>query len=328
MTRMVVHPDEVDAVADRPAAEAPAGVLVLANPYSGSGPNRRRVAGLEAALRERGLEPEVVWDKAGRRAALSDAGLPGRCRCVVSAGGDGSLTDVLNGLDEAGTLGGVALFHYPVGTENLFASELGHPRDARRAAALIASNRTRVMDLGRANGRLFHLMVSAGFDAEVVRRVDAWRTRLPGEAIKRVSRLRYAPRLLAAFSTYRFPEITLTDHGTGQRFSGAHVFVFNLPRYGGGLKLGAAADPTDGALDYLVLPGPGRLRMFDYGAAVLMNRHLKRGDMPHGRATRLTLETSAPLQLDGDVMGGGVGRVEITSVAGGLRVLDGWCGEG
>ncbi|MEM6551635.1 MAG: diacylglycerol kinase family protein [Planctomycetota bacterium] len=295
-----------DASADAPAANA-RGVLIFANPFSGSGPNLKRVQQLESALNDLGCRPQTVWDRNERQTLLADPALPQRVGCVVSAGGDGSLSDVINGLHAAGTLPQLSLYHYPVGTENLFAAELAHVRHPRDAASAIAHaithSRIRTIDLGQAtatNGsHLFHLMLSAGFDAEVVRRMDIWRTAPANGRLRRVTKASYVPRSLAALTQYRYPTVQLTPHNR-PTLTGAHAFIFNLPRYGGGLKLGSAADYTDGQLDYLVLTRPGLLSLIRYGLTVLLKRHLKSPHIQHGRATQLTLQTHAPIQLDGD----------------------------
>ncbi|MEM1213654.1 MAG: diacylglycerol kinase family protein [Planctomycetota bacterium] len=309
------------------------GVVILANPYSGSGPNRKHVQRLEAALQDLGHTPHTVWSRDERQTLLSDPALPDRCGCVVSAGGDGSLSGVLNILDTAGTLSRVSLYHFPVGNENLFAAEVGHTRDPQPAAQAIARSlpvntqtpEHRNIDLGRAtlsndptHSHLFHLMLSAGFDAEVVRRMDDWRTAPTDGRLRRVSTARYVPRTLAALARYRYPTVTLTPHD-GPALTGAHAFVFNLPRYGGGLRLGSAADYTDGQLDYLVLTRPGLFALARYGLTVLLNRHLKTPHIQHGRATQLTLQTDAPLQIDGDRLPN-AGPLKITAQPQALRI--------
>ena len=70
---------------------------------------------------------------------------------------------------------GVPLAILPLGTENLLAKYLQIPPDPERVADLICAGRTVPLDAGRANGRIFLLMVGCGFDAEVVRRLHAAR---------------------------------------------------------------------------------------------------------------------------------------------------------
>lgn len=92
---------------------------------------------------------------------------------VVVLGGDGTVNEVVQGL--AGT--GVRLGVIPGGSTNVFARILGFSRDAVDATnALRASLRAgaqRKVTLGRVAGRLFTFHAGFGFDAEIVRLVEA-----------------------------------------------------------------------------------------------------------------------------------------------------------
>src|SRR5690606_29196698 len=102
---------------------------------------------------------------------------------------DGSVADVINDMHAAGRLD-VALATVPAGTENLFAKELGFGIDHEKLAKAIASRDTLSVDLAQATfgdgtARLFTLMASAGFDGNVVHRMNAWRTHAAAEASPR-----------------------------------------------------------------------------------------------------------------------------------------------
>jgi len=289
----------------------PRGVLICANPFSGAGPNRQYVDGLVEALSARGLEPRLVWDIKERQAALADPELSGWCRCVVVAGGDGSIGAVVNGLAVAGQLNGsnsrrVSFATMPMGNENLFAGQLGFSRDVQALASAVQSGRTRQIDLGRVRSeqagsadRLFTLMIGVGFDAEVVHRVDRWRS--SGQGLKRVRSQSYFPRVLSALVGYSFPELTVEVEG--QKLSGSHLFVFNLPAYGGGLGLApAGCTGDDGLLDWVLFEKPGVLPLVGNAWSVMRGKHLSRSGVRHGRARELSVRAQrpAPVQMDGD----------------------------
>ncbi|MBB6428871.1 diacylglycerol/lipid kinase family protein [Algisphaera agarilytica] len=285
-------------------------VLILANPFSGTGPNRKRVLRLEEALTQQGLSTRVVWDRDERIPALKDAG--DELRCVVAAGGDGSVADVLNDMQTAGCLG-LPFATLPAGNENLFAQEFkftGKPEDIADA---IVRGDTVPVDLARAAdpeqpdepGRLFTLMTSAGFDADVVHRVDRWRNATADTSLKRVNRMSYAPRVVSAMLGYRFPPVTL--EADGQTVTGHQAYVFNLPQYGGNLHIGKEAQRDDGQLAWVVFEKPGFINLLGYHWSVLRGKHLTRKTVAHGRADRVTLRTGnghpAPAQADGDPAG-------------------------
>src|SRR5438270_733081 len=83
-----------------------------------------------------------------------------------SAGGDGTINEVINGLT-AGTRaqrGWMPLGIIPLGTANVLARDLGIPvNDIPAACSVIRAGQIQSMDLGVVNGRRFALMAGIGF---------------------------------------------------------------------------------------------------------------------------------------------------------------------
>jgi diacylglycerol kinase (ATP) len=187
----------------------------------------------------------------------------------------------------------------PLGTENLLAKELGFIIEVDHLAAAIAAGRLRQIDLGRANGRYFTLMLTAGIDADIAHRLAQWRAR-PGQS-GNVRHISYARHILASIFRYPFDPIELTtDDGTTHR--GAMAMVFSATRYGLGLRFVPHANIDDGLLHWLILEKPARTRLLSFLTDVLRGRHLKRRDVQHGIAQHVSLksEVPIPIQIDGD----------------------------
>ncbi|XAL98585.1 diacylglycerol kinase family protein [Phycisphaeraceae bacterium D3-23] len=301
-------------------------VLITANPFSGKGENRERVAALAAALESRGIPSESVWDLSERRAMLAQSGIHARYRCLVSAGGDGSIAAAVNdlraGLSKEDEVTRLPIAMLPAGNENLFAIAFGHNRGTDALAEAIARGETKTIDAGDAGGRLFTLMASAGLDSDVVRRVDDWRvTGAEGEPLKRVSRITYAPKIVGAVTGYKYPPVTL--EAEGRSVTGAHAFVFNIGQYGFNLGFARDADPGDGLLDWVVFEKAGVVALAGYGLAVLRGKHLDRADVHHGRSAciKLTADEPVPVQADGDPAG--ATAMEVRVLPGMLRVIEG-----
>lgn len=92
--------------------------------------------------------------------------------CVL--GGDGTINEVVNGL--AGSP--IPLATIPGGGTNVLARTLGYPKDAIEATSMLLHKirdgaPPRTVNLGRVNGRAFAFCAGAGFDAQIVRRVEA-----------------------------------------------------------------------------------------------------------------------------------------------------------
>ena len=92
---------------------------------------------------------------------------------VAVLGGDGTINEVVQGL--VGT--DVRLAVLPGGSTNVFARTLGLPNDVLAAADLtrqrLLEHQHRRIGLGLANGRYFTFHAGFGYDAEVVRMVEA-----------------------------------------------------------------------------------------------------------------------------------------------------------
>ena len=161
-------------MSDAPSPDPVRRVALLVNPAAG-GHRPRRISRLVDRLTARGIEVETVMsaepgDLARRLPEL-------RADVVAVAGGDGTIDEVVGALIELPAPRPV-LAVMPSGTANVLALEYRLPTAADAVAAAIAGGLTRPLHLGTARfadeaARPFFLMVSAGFDAEVVHDVEA-----------------------------------------------------------------------------------------------------------------------------------------------------------
>lgn len=284
-----------------PAVAVPDGpyVAIVANPYHRSAAHVEKVGALAQAIRERGRDVVVLWEKDGLARLAPQGPLPGDCRCVVAAGGDGTLARAI-----AHDLGETPVAPFPLGNENLFARHFGFTSDPERLAAAVVRGETRPIDVGRVNGRRFTIVTSAGFDGAVAHRLHEMRAR--GDVAQQAHRLSYLRPLASAAVRYRPPMMEVTIDGE-RTMTGALVMVFNLPRYGLGLDgLYRGADPTDGRLDYLVFERPSRAALLRYAASTVFGgRHLRLPDVHVGTARRLQIKAAepVPMQTDGEATG-------------------------
>lgn len=297
------------------AARARPWVAIVGNPRSGAGANRSRVQALAEALHERGIEARVFWDRDARRHVLGAPRARDQIHCVVVAGGDGTVAEVINECPDLP----VAIL--PLGNENCLARKLGLPRAPADLAEVIAEGRRRGIDLGVANGRLFTLMVTVGLDADVVRRFTKWRGR--GGEFRRSSRLAYASHALQSVLSYRFPRLEL--EADGERVEGTGAYVFNVPGYALNLTFTPDARDDDGLLDWLVFQGGGPFRLVCFHAAVAAGLHLRWSDVRHGRAKRIRIRSESPLpvQIDGEAAGTTPVEIGIRALAGEVIVGNG-----
>jgi diacylglycerol kinase family enzyme len=192
--------------------------VLIVNPLASS-VTREGLDRIESELR-RTLELTVELTERPRHAtdlARTASGVD----AVLVYGGDGLLNEVVNGLD-----GTVPVGIVPGGGKNVVARALGIPGDPADAVKALATAAPRRITLGRVNGRRFVFAAGLGFDAELVRRVDALGRRSDGRRPGDVVFVREAVRLLAARRGRYEPVVDVEDDGRV-----ATVFVSNADVY-------------------------------------------------------------------------------------------------
>ncbi len=270
-------------------------VAIMGNPYSGAKDNRARVERLINALHQHDIPTQTVWDLKARAQCLADADWKANCRCLVIAGGDGTVAGV------TGLCHDLPVAILPLGNENLLAKELGFTLGEDRIAQAVAMGKTRPMDLGLVNGQPFTIMVSCGLDADVVKRVTQWRRTPDGQ--RRVKHHSYAKPTFKSIWRYRFPRLSLI--ADGKQHDGYEVLVFNVNRYATGLNFVPDAKVDDGLLHWLVWKKQGRLNLLRLLLLVKMGRHINHRHVIMGQSRELELVSRGPVavQMDGDLLG-------------------------
>jgi len=303
---------------------APPFLLVAAGASRLADPVRRDalVATAGAAIGVRtGSAPEVrvTATAATGRAAAREAVATG-ARLLVVVGGDGSVRSAAAVL--AGT--GIALGIIPAGTGNLMAAALGIPRSPERAAAALADARERPIDVGRAwvgspaTPMPFIVAAGVGFDARVMAATTERRKRSLGIGA-------YFAVATAVAARIRPFEVRLVVDGAVHEADALAVLVANAGELVPGLlRPRLPLVPDDGLLDVLVARGRGAAGGSRAAIELLFGRGVHTAIGPYAArfaARRVEVEAPAgePVEVDGDVVGGG--RLVAEIVPGAVRIL-------
>ena len=143
-------------------------VAILVNPKAGPIAAQPRADRLAHLLQKHGYKVEVFTDLAAATSQANHWHAEGCLRTLVGVGGDGTAAELVNRTDE-----GLPLTLFPAGNSNLLARYLRMTKDPEFLCRTIVDGVAARLDAGRANGRIFLLMIGCGFDAEVVNRVHA-----------------------------------------------------------------------------------------------------------------------------------------------------------
>lgn len=222
--------------------------FLIVNPISGRGHGERSIPEIEAHFRDANLDFDLKRTEYPGH-ALKLAREAEGYDIIVSAGGDGTANEVLNGILEAGHNGSQpAMAIIPVGRGNDLAYSMGIPATVAEACQCITAGQRRKVDVGRVfgenfpDGRYFGNGVGIGFDAVV-----------GFESLKMKLLTGFASYIVAALKTtllyFNAPTLKLvTPEGerTGQYLM---VSIMNGIRMGGGFYMAPESQPADGKFD-------------------------------------------------------------------------------
>jgi YegS/Rv2252/BmrU family lipid kinase len=267
---------------------------------------------LRSVLAEQGVSDPLWFEVPKSKKA------PARVRAAVEAGadivfvwgGDGMVqrcVDALRGSD-------VPIAILPAGTANLFATNLGLPRDISEAVRIGLHGARRRIDTGVLNGERFVVMAGAGFDARMIAHAD-------GGMKERDGKLAYAWPGARSIGAQRARAEIKVDGNRWFRGRVSCVLVGNVSHIVGGIEVFKESRPDDGRLELGVVTA---------GTMTEWARVLTR--MVAGRAerSRFVSVTSAkkidvrfdrkmPYELDGGARGS-TRRLKIKVVPGGVGI--------
>jgi len=280
-----------------PAADAaiaanarPRSALLLANANSRSG---AAMDDARRALEQAGLAVRPFRTESRNELTPLIAENASGVDCIVAAGGDGTMNGVADGVIACGLPLGVL----PMGTANDLARTLGIPTDLDAAARVIASGKTRRIDLGEVNEHAFFNVASIGLSAELA-------AGLTQERKRRFGRFAYALTALNVLSRARPFGATIVMKDGERRVRTLQIAVGNGRYYGGGMAVEENARIDDGALDFY------SLELTSVWKLALMMRSFRNGS--HGlwrevrteRCTSFEIRTRKPrpVNTDGDLI--------------------------
>ncbi len=291
------------------------GVLVSMNPRAGSRARHGHVEAIVAKLTERGFQVRTTASLDELACLARDESNKGDLRLVVAVGGDGTASIVRNHVPLE-----IPLLVVPMGTENLLGRYVIQRTDPESVCKVAEHGVVVELDLGRAAGKYFLLMISAGFDAEVIRHLHENRR-------GNISHLAYFRPTLHAIRRYGYPPMRIywdtAETAGGESLTCRWMFGFNLPLYALGLPIAPHAVATDGLLDVCTFERGAVWSIARYLWHVVRRLHLKLPDAGLRLSRRFRLEAAngatIPYQLDGDYAG--TLPVDVEVLPGKLRLM-------
>jgi diacylglycerol kinase (ATP) len=284
--------------------------VVIVNPRSGGGLSDRRWAALVAPLTD-GLGPfdtrftERRGD--GKRLAQEEAA-SGRA-LVVAFGGDGTISEVVDGLVAAGKETELGVI--PRGTGGDFRRSVCLPEKIYEAARHVQSAPPRRIDVGRAvfvgddgnhQTRCFVNVASFGFSADVASRANRSSKKLG-------ARLSFLGATMSSLVHYENVQVMIrVDGAEPQRQTVLLGAVGNGRFFGGGMKICPQGSLEDGILDLVVVGDLGRFGVITKIGSLYEGTHIRLDQVSSVKARKVQVDpvdgsAAIPIELDGETPG-------------------------
>ena len=308
---------------------------VILNPYAGRWTAKKRMAEVTEAMQASGLNFQMFMTEGpGDASELAAKAVREGCDAVIAAGGDGTISEVVNGICRASLTQpdskiNVALGVLPLGSANDLVVNLGLPRDVRTAAAAFAKSKLRYIDLGV----VFHGQAQAGaprqgcyFDNNSAIGLEPSITLVQQKITWLHGSLRYL--LATLIGVMRNPKWMMHLEWDGGSYEGPTtlVTVGNSPLTGGLFYMTPHADPADGKLTFVYGYMPTRRAILQ-----LLPRTMKPGagsyvEHPsihevHATWLRIHSDQPTPLHADGEIQNAAAQDIEYHVLPGMLPLL-------
>ena len=315
--------------------------LFIYNPAAGQINIEKEISRCLDQLTERGWTVDLIVTDRPRHATelAREAADDGR-DMVVAVGGDGTISEVANGIVGTNTMMGVI----PAGTTNVWALQMNipslppwHPRKVvdrmladleeigwHRPAGIpswladafqvLLNSEVRAVDVGLVGGRYFLMWCGVGFDARVAesvvpedkRRHGVWAYLTSGVSV-------------AIYYTGARMRLALREGAIEEEV--LMVVAANARLYGGVFQMAPSAYMDDGLLDVCVFRGEGIGDIVRLLTALLAGRHRDDADVDYMQVDYLSVASvpSQPVHADSEVCA--ATPVDISVLPRGLRVL-------
>ena len=253
----------------------------------------------------------------GRR--LAEQGAKEGRRLIIACGGDGTISEVANGILESAL--DVELGILPSGTGGDFRRTLNIPTRAADAARTLRNGRTRRIDVGRATylnhegaqeSRYFLGVASLGMSTHIIARVkkESGSRWLPATRSGWLGgKLSFA--LSTAQTTLSSPKTAVVvqlDDGHEQRLNVSNLCVANARYFGGGMKVAPDALLDDGQFDVITINDLGALKILANAHKLYRGTHLEMEEVYQAHARLVVArparkDEAVAIEIDGELLG-------------------------
>lgn len=285
-------------------------VAFIINPHSGTTDKNSLPETIRAELDNQQFESEFVFTEyRGHGSVLAKNFVAKNYDAVIAVGGDGTVNEIARELRHTN----VALGIIPNGSGNGLARHLTIPMNVRKAAQLLNTSETILIDYGLVNDQPFFCTCGTGFDAYVSMEFAKGHKR---------GVMAYIEKMITGYFSYKPQNYHLVGDGIDLK-SKAFVMTFaNAAQWGNNAYIAPQASVQDGKIDISIMSNFPVIAIPSLALQLFTKTLDKDFFVTSLRAKEVTLtrEENGPFHYDGEPYEEGK-VIRINIVEDGLKVL-------
>lgn len=274
--------------------------LFIINPVAGKGVTKNMIPIINKVFKEHIMDMKIskfIGD--ATQIAIENSE---KYTDIISVGGDGTLTEVINGL--SGYEGNLGII--PAGTGNDFARTLELPEELTACLGIILDGKVKYVDVPKINNNAFINVASFGIDGGIIVDTDKIKQKITGTpayvfaSLKGI--LNYKPyKVIMEIDELKIErEIVIAAVGNGKYF-------------GGGMKVAPMAQLDDGLLDVVIANKTNKTKLIKLFIKLFKGTHMSDPIVEHYRCKKFVIKSNETILIntDGNLIGNVPAEVSI-----------------
>ena len=213
---------------------------------------------------------------------------------IVAAGGDGTINEVINGMDDKTSLGII-----PLGTANIGAYEANISKNPSKTAQNIISGKIKKIHIQEANNRKFFLMTGIGYDASIVETVQS------NLLLKKIlGKLLFF--IISIAKLIYFKKYELKILANNKIYLANWIIITNAKHYGGSFQLTKDTDIFEKKLITYLFINLSRLDVIKNLLKIIKKQNLEESNKVIKIISNdifINSKSKVPIQCDGEFLG-------------------------
>ncbi|MBN2899616.1 MAG: diacylglycerol kinase family lipid kinase [Clostridia bacterium] len=269
-------------------------ILFIINPVAGKGITKEMIPEIKRNFKDDVVDIKItknVGDATQIAKTYSES-----YSDIISVGGDGTLTEIVDGLkDYKGKLGII-----PAGTGNDFARSLNIEHSLFTCLEIIKNGKTKKCDILKVNDHRFINVASFGIDGQVIIETDKIKHKIKGTTAYVISSL----KAIRKFEPYK---VKLSIDGKTLEREIVLVAVGNGQYFGGGMQVTPRAKIDDGQLDVVLANKTSKINLIKLFLKLFKGEHIGDALVEHYKCLEFKIESHEDLYINAD--GNLIGKV-------------------